>query len=130
MILHGDHVDAAPSIAPTDRMDELLARLPGARRALFAAFHVGGCQSCAYQDDETLGCGGLLIQLARSGANIRVLFLSDGAAGIADPEERKRRSAIRRAESRAALGVMGLESSRTIDLELPVGRLHFPENPR
>ena len=35
-------------------MDELLAELPGARRALFAAYHVGGCQSCSYQDDETL----------------------------------------------------------------------------
>ena len=35
-------------------MDDLLARLPSARRALFAAYHVGGCQSCAYRDDETL----------------------------------------------------------------------------
>lgn len=35
-------------------MEEILARLPGARRALFAAFHVGGCQSCAYRDEETL----------------------------------------------------------------------------
>lgn len=35
-------------------MDALLARLPGARRALFAAFHIGGCQSCAYRDEETL----------------------------------------------------------------------------
>ena len=47
-------MDQIPNIAPTDRMDDLLGRLPGARRALFAAFHVGGCQSCAYQDDETL----------------------------------------------------------------------------
>lgn len=35
-------------------MDDLLTRLPGARRALFAAFHVGGCQSCAYRDEDTL----------------------------------------------------------------------------
>jgi rhodanese-related sulfurtransferase len=35
-------------------MDHILARLPGARRALFAAFHIGGCQSCAYRDDESL----------------------------------------------------------------------------
>jgi rhodanese-related sulfurtransferase len=35
-------------------MDDLLQRLPGARRALFSAFHVGGCQSCAYRDEETL----------------------------------------------------------------------------
>ncbi len=35
-------------------MEDLLTQLPGARRALFAAYHVGGCQSCAYRDDETL----------------------------------------------------------------------------
>lgn len=36
------------------RMDALLRQFPGARRALFAHFHIGGCQSCAYRDDETL----------------------------------------------------------------------------
>ena len=36
------------------RMEELLALLPGARRTLFATYHVGGCQSCAYREDETL----------------------------------------------------------------------------
>ena len=35
-------------------METILASLPGARRALFANFHIGGCQSCAYRDDETL----------------------------------------------------------------------------
>lgn len=35
-------------------METLLERYPGARRALFSAFHIGGCQSCAYQPDETL----------------------------------------------------------------------------
>jgi rhodanese-related sulfurtransferase len=35
-------------------MAELLENYPGARRALFSAFHIGGCQSCAYQPDETL----------------------------------------------------------------------------
>lgn len=42
------------SISPDDRMEDLLNRLPGARRALFAAFHIGGCQSCSYRDEETL----------------------------------------------------------------------------
>jgi len=35
-------------------MAVLLENYPGARRALFASFHIGGCQSCAYKDDETL----------------------------------------------------------------------------
>lgn len=35
-------------------MGEVLARFPGAKRALFARYHIGGCKSCAYDDDETL----------------------------------------------------------------------------
>ncbi len=35
-------------------MGDILAQFPGAKRALFARYHIGGCQSCAYQDDETL----------------------------------------------------------------------------
>jgi rhodanese-related sulfurtransferase len=35
-------------------MRDLLGRLPGARRALFARYHLGGCRSCAFADDETL----------------------------------------------------------------------------
>ena len=35
-------------------MSELRDRYPSMKRALFSAFHIGGCQSCAYGDDETL----------------------------------------------------------------------------
>ncbi len=35
-------------------MDELLARFPGARRALFRNYHIGGCASCGFQPEETL----------------------------------------------------------------------------
>lgn len=35
-------------------MGEVTNRYPGARRALFARYHIGGCNSCAYQDTETL----------------------------------------------------------------------------
>ena len=37
------------------KMGELMAQMPGARRALFARYHLGGCQSCAFDDGETLG---------------------------------------------------------------------------
>lgn len=36
------------------KMGELMAGMPGARRALFAKYHLGGCQSCAFDDEETL----------------------------------------------------------------------------
>lgn len=35
-------------------MGEILQAFPGARRALFARYHIGGCSSCAYSEDETL----------------------------------------------------------------------------
>lgn len=35
-------------------MGEILEALPGAKRAIFARYHLGGCQSCAFSNDETL----------------------------------------------------------------------------
>ncbi len=35
-------------------MGQILETLPGARRAIFARYHLGGCQSCAFSNDETL----------------------------------------------------------------------------
>jgi rhodanese-related sulfurtransferase len=35
-------------------MGEILATLPGAKRALFARYHLGGCHSCAFSNEETL----------------------------------------------------------------------------
>lgn len=35
-------------------MSLILETLPGARRAIFARYHLGGCQSCAFSNDETL----------------------------------------------------------------------------
>ncbi len=36
-------------------MREVLKAYPGAQRALFARYHIGGCQSCGFQPGETLG---------------------------------------------------------------------------
>lgn len=36
------------------KMGQLMAEMPGARRALFAKYHLGGCQSCAFDEEETL----------------------------------------------------------------------------
>lgn len=35
-------------------MGMILETLPGAKRALFARYHLGGCQSCAFSNDESL----------------------------------------------------------------------------
>lgn len=41
-------------ITPDIKMGALLAAYPGARRALFRRYHIGGCSQCAFSDDETL----------------------------------------------------------------------------
>ena len=45
----------SPAELTVDRpMGEILDALPGARRALFARYHLGGCQSCGFPPGETL----------------------------------------------------------------------------
>lgn len=41
-----------PSLDMT--MADILDQFPGARRALFQKFHIGGCNSCGYSPDDTL----------------------------------------------------------------------------
>ena len=42
-------------ITPETTMRELLERCPGAQRALFRHYHIGGCASCGFAPEETLG---------------------------------------------------------------------------
>jgi len=48
-----DLIDDRP-LSTKSRMEDLLAALPGAKRALFARYHLGGCQSCGFSPNETL----------------------------------------------------------------------------
>ncbi len=43
-----------PTISGSTTMAKLQALMPGARRALFMKYHIGGCQSCGFSEDETL----------------------------------------------------------------------------
>jgi rhodanese-related sulfurtransferase len=42
------------TISPESPMSGVLAVYPGAQRALFRKYHIGGCSSCAFRPDETL----------------------------------------------------------------------------
>ena len=42
-------------ITAESTMAQVLGAFPGARRALFRKYHIGGCQSCGFQPEETLG---------------------------------------------------------------------------
>src|SRR5215813_9335674 len=45
---------AASTVNPNSTMREVLEVYPGAQRALFRRYHIGGCSSCAFQPEETL----------------------------------------------------------------------------
>jgi rhodanese-related sulfurtransferase len=46
---------ATVSISAASTMQQVLDAFPGARRALFKKYHLGGCSSCGFSLDETLG---------------------------------------------------------------------------
>jgi rhodanese-related sulfurtransferase len=45
---------ATEKIGPGSTMSEVLEVFPGAQRALFRRYHIGGCSRCGFQPDETL----------------------------------------------------------------------------
>jgi len=44
----------ASEITVETPMGAIMETLPGAKRALFARYHLGGCSSCAFSNEETL----------------------------------------------------------------------------
>ncbi len=47
-------MDSTAAIDPDITMGKLLEEFPGAQRALFRRYHIGGCSSCGFSPDETL----------------------------------------------------------------------------
>jgi len=74
-----------------------------------------------HYDDEVLGCGGLLAQLAAADAEIRVLFLSDSAGGNEVVTDTESYAARRLDEASQALRILGIDDLHHADL--PDGRL-------
>src|SRR5438552_18290931 len=53
-------------IGPQSTMQQVVEMFPGAQRALFRRYHIGGCSSCGFQPTETLE------QLCRRNNNLSV----------------------------------------------------------
>lgn len=47
-------MNSTAAIDPNITMRELLEQFPGAQRALFRKYHIGGCSICGFSPDETL----------------------------------------------------------------------------
>ncbi len=85
-----------------------------------------------HQDDETLGCGGMIALKRQCKGAVSVVFLTDGQSGGADlsviGEERIN---LRQQEAIAALTILGVEKSEVHFLNKPDGTLnHLSESQR
>jgi LmbE family N-acetylglucosaminyl deacetylase len=93
------------------------------RPADFAATLGATVVIAPHPDDESLGCGGLLALLRRAGCPISTVLVSDGT--MSHPNSQKfsapARRALREAELREALAILGVDESQTLYLGLPDG---------
>jgi N-acetylglucosamine malate deacetylase 1 len=85
-----------------------------------------------HQDDETLGCGGMIALKRQCKGSVSVVFLTDGQGGIADPNlSVEQKVELRKQEAIAALTILGVEQSDMHFLDKPDGTLsHLSEQQR
>jgi rhodanese-related sulfurtransferase len=78
-------------------MGEILETLPGARRAIFARYHLGGCQSCAFSNEETLAelCQRAEIPVIEVLAHLLASHEHDSAMWMEPAEAKQRLSEFR-----------------------------------
>jgi rhodanese-related sulfurtransferase len=104
-----------PEIDAQTPMRAVLEKFPGAQRAMFRQYHIGGCSSCGFSPDETLGqvCarnGGLNVdevsahiqasheldaKILLTPAELAALLQADPAVKLVDVRSREEFEAVR-----------------------------------
>jgi rhodanese-related sulfurtransferase len=95
-------------ITERSTMQEVLETYPSAQRALFRRYHIGGCNSCGYQPEDTLE------QVARSH---NILDLGEVIAFLEHAEQIDRRIQVSPRDVAAVLGTD--DPPRLIDVRTP-----------
>jgi LmbE family N-acetylglucosaminyl deacetylase len=76
-----------------------------------------------HQDDEALGCGGTIIRKRAAGAEVTVVFMTDGSASHPDLIPGAELARIRAAEALASCRILGVPDERVLFLELKDGEM-------
>jgi LmbE family N-acetylglucosaminyl deacetylase len=80
-----------------------------------------------HMDGEVIGMGGTIAILVKSGYQVVVVYLTDGAAAyegrVLQGSERQKYSSRRKSEAKEALGILGCASDRLVFLDFPDARL-------
>jgi LmbE family N-acetylglucosaminyl deacetylase len=75
-----------------------------------------------HQDDETLGCGGIILKKRQMGASVHVVFMTDGTQWPPNLPAHEIKP-LREREARAACRLLGVDQDSVTFLELVDGRL-------
>ena len=81
-----------------------------------------------HQDDETLGCGGTIIKKKRAGAQVKIVYMTDGRKSHAHLISEEKLKVIRANEALKACELLGLEENDVIFLEYRDGELTENQN--
>ena len=111
---------ASPEISGNTTMAELLTAYPGAQRALFARYHIGGCQSCGFNSTETVAevCARnenlpvdevITHVLESHDADARIQITSEELAGWLQQEKDVKLLDVRTREEHEAVSISGSE---------------------
>jgi LmbE family N-acetylglucosaminyl deacetylase len=76
-----------------------------------------------HPDDETLGCGGTIIKKKKNGAELTIVFLTDGRRSHRQLISESKLKLIRAREAHAATRVLGLRQKDVVFLEFEDGKL-------
>src|SRR5438874_10230019 len=102
---------------PSITMRELLQQLPGAQRALFRKYHIGGCSSCGFAPDETLAGVCARNENLNVDEVIEHILVSDAADRAMQIEPRELADRLARDEPAHLLDVRTREEYEAVKIE-------------
>jgi LmbE family N-acetylglucosaminyl deacetylase len=76
-----------------------------------------------HEDDETLGCGGTIVRKKKAGADLKIVFMTDGSSSHAQLISASELKSLRASEGVAAAMTLGLAASDVTFLEFVDGNL-------
>lgn len=100
--------------------DQIFQSAPEADAAMLEA---SALVIAPHPDDESLGCGGTIIRKRRAGADVSIVFMTDGSASHSHGVAADRLVTLRKTEAVAACEVLGLRRRHVHFLDLKDGRL-------
>lgn len=101
---------------------QMLARLQ-TQTAVYTDFHKTAMILAPHPDDETLGCGGLILQKRQAGAQVWVVFISDGSHSHSHLMPAPQLAQRRQQEALSACKALGIDAKNVIWLGTEDGHI-------